>query len=51
MVTKNALASEDPNGEPIATPSICLYNILLNIKYDSLVVKDRTSLNSLLFKP
>ena len=31
-------------------PSICLYNILLNIKYDSLVAKDRRSLNSLFFQ-
>ena len=42
---KNALASEGPNGDPIAAPSICLYNIL-NIKYKSLV---RRSLNSLFF--
>ena len=37
---KNALASEGPNGDPIATPSVCLYNVLLNIKCDSLIAKD-----------
>ena len=47
---KNALASEGPNRDPIATPSICLHGILLKTKYDSLVAKDRTSLNSLFFK-
>ena len=45
---KNALASEGLNGDTIATPSICLYNILSNIKYDSLVAKDRF-FNSLFF--
>ena len=35
-----ALASEGPNGDSIATPSIYLYNILLNIKYNYLVAKD-----------
>ena len=45
---KNALASECTNGDPIAAPSISLYNILLNIKYNSLVAKD---VNSLFFKP
>ena len=49
MVSQNALASEGPNGDPIATPSIRLYNILLNIKYDSLVSIDRRSLNSFFF--
>ena len=44
---KNALASEGPNGDPIATLSTCLYNILLNIKFNSLVANDRRSLNSL----
>ena len=48
---KNSLASEGLNGDPIATPWIWLYNILLNIKCDSLVAKDRRSLNSLSFKP
>ena len=38
---KNGLASEGPNGVPITTPSMCLYNIL-NIKYDFLVAKDRS---------
>ena len=34
----NYLANvEGPNGDPIATVSICVYDILLNIKYDSLV--------------
>ena len=47
MWAKNGLASEGTNWDPIATPSVCLYNILLNIKYDSLVAKDRKSLNSL----
>ena len=37
---KNALASEVPNGDPIATLSVCLYNVLLNIKCDSLIAKD-----------
>ena len=31
------LASVGPKGEPIATPSICLYNLLSKIK-DDLVV-------------
>ena len=48
---KNVLASEGRNGDPIATLSVCLYNMLLNIKYDSFVAKDRKSLNSLFFKP
>ena len=43
---KIALASKDPNGDPKATPSICLYKILLNIKYNSFVAKDKGSLNS-----
>ena len=47
---KNALASEGPNVDPIATPSICLYNILLNMKYNSLVAKNRRSLNLLFFE-
>ena len=51
MISQNALGSEDPNGDPIATLSICLYDILLNIKYYSLVAKDRIYLNSLFFKP
>ena len=38
---KNAWARDDPNGDPIATPSICLYTILLPIKNDSLVAKDK----------
>ena len=44
---KNALACEGFKGHPIATPLVCLYNILLNVKYDSLIIKDRRSLNSL----
>ena len=48
---KNLLASDGPNGDNIATPSICLYNILSNIKYDFLVAKDRRFLNALFFKP
>ena len=40
-----------PNGELIATPSICLYKYSLKMKYDSLVAKDNNSLNSDLFKP
>ena len=36
---KHALASEDPNGDPIATPSICLYNLLLNMKFDPFIAK------------
>ena len=47
MWAKNGLASEGTNWDPIATPPVCLYNTLLNIKYDSLVAKDRKSLNSL----
>ena len=47
---KNALASEGPNGDPIATSPIYLYNIVLNIKYDSLVSKDRRSFSLLFFK-
>ena len=39
-----------PNGEPIATPSVCLYKISLKMKYDSLVPKDKNSLNPDLFK-
>ena len=31
--TKYTLASEYLNGDPIATPPLCLYNILLSIKY------------------
>ena len=31
------LASSDPKGEPIATPSIYLYNLLAKIKHDSVV--------------
>ena len=41
---------EGPNGDPIATSSIYLYNIVLNIKYDSLVSKDRRSFSLLFFK-
>ena len=44
--TKNPVASEDPNEDLIATPSICLYNMFLNTKH-SLVTKDRGSLNLL----
>ena len=44
------LASEVPNEGPISTLSIYLYNILLNIKYNFLVAKDRRSLNSLFFQ-
>ena len=44
---KNALASEGPNGDPIATLTIYLYNILLNIKYEYLVAEDTRLLNSL----
>ena len=42
---KDALASGGPNGDSIATLSICLYNILLNANYDSLVAQDRKFLN------
>ena len=31
----------------MVTPSVCLYNILLNIKCNSLVAEDKRSLNSL----
>ena len=31
----------------MGTPSVCLYNILLNIKCNSLVAEDKRSLNSL----
>ena len=48
---ENALASKGPNEDPIAIPSICMYNMFLNIKYGSLVAKDRRSLNSLFFEP
>ena len=41
----------DPNGEPVATPFICLYKISLKMKYDSLVAKDNNSLNLDLLKP
>ena len=44
-------AGEGANGDLVATLSICLYNILLNIKYDSCIVRDRRSLNSVLSKP
>ena len=47
---RQALASVGPNGELIATPSICLYKISLKIKYDFLVAKDNNSLNTDLFK-
>ena len=40
-----------PNGKPRATPSICLYKILLKMKCDSLVAKDSNSLNSDSVKP
>ena len=40
-----------PNGEPIATPSICLCKISLKTKYGSLEAKNNNSLNSDLFKP
>ena len=33
------MACEGPNEDPIATPSICLYDILLNIKYVPFVTK------------
>ena len=46
-ISSNALAIGGPNGDSIANLSTFLYNILLNIKYDSLVAKDRRSLNSL----
>ena len=42
-----ALCSENPNGDAINTPLICLYKTLLNIKYDSFSAKDRRPLNSL----
>ena len=48
---KNALASAGPNGDPIATLTIYLYNILLNVKYEYLVAEDTRLLNSLFFKP
>ena len=50
MVSQKCIFSEGPNGVPIVTPSICLYNMLLNMKYDSLLAKDRRSLNSLFFQ-
>ena len=40
-----------PNGEPVATTSICLDKVSLKMKYDSLIAKDNNSLNSDLFKP
>ena len=45
---KIALAGEGPNRNRKITTSICLYDILLNIKY-CLVAKDRKSLHSLFF--
>ena len=48
---KTTLASEDPNGDPIATPSICLYDILLNTKCDFFVTKEGRPFNSLFCKP
>ena len=48
---RKALARVSPNGESIATPSICLYKISLKMKYDSLVAKNNNSINSDLFKP
>ena len=44
------LARDRPHGEPIATPSVCLYKNVLKIKYDSLIAKDSNSFNSDLFK-
>ena len=40
-----------PNGEPIATPYVCLYKISIRMKYGFIVAKDNNSLNSDLFKP
>ena len=40
------LARVGPNGESIATPSICLYKNSSKIKYDSLVAKDNNSLKA-----
>ena len=51
MVSQKCISSEGHNGDPMATPSICFYNILLKVKYDSLVAKDRRFVNSLFFKP
>ena len=51
MVCQNASASEGRKGDPIATPSICLYNMLLNIKCDSFVAKNGRSWNSIFVKP
>ena len=44
------LARDRPHGEPIATPSVCLYKNVLKIKYDSLIAKDSNSFNSDLCK-
>ena len=41
FVSDNELAREDLNGRHIATPSICLYNMLVNIKHGSFVAEDR----------
>ena len=46
---KIALAGEGPNRNRKITASICLYDVLLNIKY-SFVAKDRKSLHSLFFQ-
>ena len=42
FVSDNELAREDLNGGHIATPSICLYNMLVNIKHGSFVAEDRS---------
>ena len=47
---KNALATEGLSRDPIATPSICVDNILSNKKYEFFLANGRRSLNLLFFK-
>ena len=42
FVSDNELAREDLNGGHIATPSICLYKMLVNMKHGSFVAEDRS---------
>ena len=39
MMSQKCIANEGPNEDAIATLSICLYNILLNIKYNSFILR------------
>ena len=49
--TKNALAKIGPSGEPIETPSICLYSFPLKTKDDYFKAKVNNSQNVVLFIP